>query len=94
MVTSRSNFPLPCTMLRHLLAAPALARIGTRSFAVGTVKWFNNTKGFGFLQGDDGVDVFVHQSNIKSNTFRMLEEGERVRAEQGGCMAPSSIWHV
>lgn len=44
----------------------------------GTVKWFNETKGFGFLQIDGGEDVFVHFSSIKSDGFRTLKEGQSV----------------
>ncbi|MBE2895152.1 cold-shock protein [Pasteurellaceae bacterium TAE3-ERU1] len=44
----------------------------------GTVKWFNETKGFGFLQVDGGEDVFVHFSAIKSDGFRTLKEGQSV----------------
>ena len=47
----------------------------------GTVKWFNDTKGFGFLQSDDGQDVFVHQTEIQSDGFRSLNEGDRVEFE-------------
>jgi CspA family cold shock protein len=47
----------------------------------GTVKWFNDSKGFGFIQQDDGPDVFVHHSAIKSEGFRTLEEGARVQFE-------------
>ncbi len=51
----------------------------------GTVKWFNSTKGFGFIARDNGPDVFVHYSAIKGNGFRTLEEGQRVEftLEQG-----------
>ena len=45
---------------------------------VGVVKWFNTTKGYGFLQQPDGPDVFVHYSAIQSQGFRNLEEGQRV----------------
>ena len=44
----------------------------------GTVKWFNEQKGFGFIQMDDGGDIFVHYSAIQTRGFRTLREGQRV----------------
>ena len=44
----------------------------------GTVKWFNETKGYGFIQRDSGGDVFVHYSAIAGTGFRSLAEGDRV----------------
>jgi CspA family cold shock protein len=44
----------------------------------GTVKWFNNSKGYGFITRDKGEDVFVHYSSISGNGYRSLEEGNRV----------------
>ncbi len=46
--------------------------------ALGTVKWFNDAKGFGFIRQDEGPDVFVHYSQIKGDGFRTLEEGQAV----------------
>jgi cold shock protein len=46
--------------------------------AAGTVKWFNNEKGYGFISPDSGQDVFVHFSAIQGRGFRSLEEGQRV----------------
>ena len=47
----------------------------------GTVKWFNNQKGFGFMSDEQGNDVFVHYSGIQSNGFKSLEEGQEVEFE-------------
>ncbi|MBP1933019.1 cold-shock protein [Ammoniphilus resinae] len=47
----------------------------------GTVKWFNAEKGFGFIEREDGDDVFVHFSGIVSEGFKSLEEGQRVQFE-------------
>ena len=46
--------------------------------AEGTVKWFNDAKGFGFITQDEGPDVFVHFSTIQGDGFKSLAEGERV----------------
>jgi len=46
--------------------------------AEGTVKWFNDSKGFGFIEQEDGADVFVHFSAIQGDGFKSLAEGEKV----------------
>jgi CspA family cold shock protein len=47
----------------------------------GTVKWFNNSKGYGFLTSEDGKDVFVHFSSITADGYKSLEEGQKVEFE-------------
>ena len=49
--------------------------------ANGTVKWFNESKGFGFITSEDGGDVFVHYSSIQGNGFKSLSEGDKVSFE-------------
>ena len=49
--------------------------------AQGTVKWFNDSKGFGFLEQEDGEDVFVHFSAVQGDGFKTLAEGDRVEFE-------------
>ena len=49
--------------------------------ANGTVKWFNDKKGFGFISQDNGDDVFVHQTSIQGDGFRTLAEGDKVEFE-------------
>lgn len=52
---------------------------------IGTVKWFNGTKGYGFLEREGGPDVFVHYSAIQGDGYRNLQEGQQVEftVEQG-----------
>ncbi len=52
--------------------------------SIGTVKWFNSSKGFGFINPDDGgEDLFVHHSEIKTDGYASLEEGQKVEYEVG-----------
>ncbi|MBV9075444.1 MAG: cold-shock protein [Acidobacteria bacterium] len=61
----------------------------------GTVKWFNNAKGFGFIGQENGPDVFVHYSAVKSEGYKSLQEGDQVEFEivqgQKGPQADSVI---
>ena len=69
----------------HLERGGKLGRIGPVSkeyrVAAGTVKWFNEAKGFGFIQQEGGEDVFVHYSAISGGGFKTLAEGERLEFE-------------
>jgi CspA family cold shock protein len=60
-----------------MLAAPV--QKGSRAVAEGTVKWFNNDKGYGFISQADGEDVFVHFSAIQTEGYKSLEEGQSVQ---------------
>ncbi|NRA41254.1 MAG: cold-shock protein [Pseudomonadales bacterium] len=51
--------------------------------ATGTVKWFNESKGFGFISREGGPDLFVHFSNISGNGFKTLQEGQAVSFTEG-----------
>ena len=60
--------------------------------ANGIVKWFNDSKGFGFIEQEDGPDVFVHFSAIKSDGFKSLSEGDRVTFDiEQGTKGPSAV---
>jgi cold shock protein len=70
------------------MAASARARLQTIATGrnstmriTGKVKWFNNAKGYGFIERDGGSDVFVHFSAVQGNGFRTLEEGQAVEFE-------------
>ena len=58
----------------------------------GTVKWFNDKKGFGFLSRDEGDDVFVHHTAIKGEGFKTLREGQKVKFDvQEGPKGPQAV---
>jgi len=58
----------------------------------GTIKWFNEKKGFGFIQQDDGADIFVHYSSIVSDGFKTLAEGQRVKFDvEEGAKGPKAV---
>ena len=58
----------------------------------GTVKWFNDSKGFGFIKSEDGSDVFVHHTSILGNGFKSLAEGDTVSFDtEKGPKGPKAI---
>jgi len=60
----------------------------------GTVKWFNDSKGYGFIEQAEGNDLFVHFSAILSEGFRTLQEGEEVEFELGESGVSSQAYNV
>ena len=73
--------------------APRVFSLERSDMPTGTVKWFNETKGFGFIKPDDGgSDVFAHYSGIKSKGFRTLKENQRVEYQvQQGQKGPQAV---
>jgi CspA family cold shock protein len=60
--------------------------------AQGTVKWFNDSKGFGFITSEDGSDVFVHHTSIQGNGFKSLAEGDKVSFDiEKGPKGPKAV---
>ena len=60
--------------------------------AKGTVKWFDETKGYGFITGEDGKDIFVHYSSIQGGGFKSLAEGDAVSYEvEQGDKGPKAV---
>jgi len=60
--------------------------------ASGTVKWFNASKGYGFIEREDGKDVFVHHTGINMTGFKTLEEGESVTFDvEQGAKGPAAV---
>ncbi|MGD2272404.1 MAG: cold-shock protein [Desulfobacterales bacterium] len=60
--------------------------------ANGIVKWFNDRKGYGFIEQEDGPDVFVHYSGINASGFRSLNEGDRVTFDiEEGTKGPAAV---
>ncbi|MGO9015482.1 MAG: cold-shock protein [Dissulfurispiraceae bacterium] len=58
----------------------------------GTVKWFNDAKGYGFITSEDGTDVFVHHTSIQGNGFKSLAEGESVSFDiEKGPKGPKAV---
>ncbi len=68
----------------HVLGPPTKGRAESGGYVErlkGTVKWFNNAKGYGFIGRADGPDVFVHYSAITSEGYKSLQEGDQVEFE-------------
>ena len=65
----------------HAGGLAPLKERGNRRMAQGTVKWFNDAKGYGFIQVEGGEDVFVHYSAIQAQGFKSLAEGDKVEFE-------------
>ncbi len=78
-------------MVIEVHAIPKLS-IDGGSRMKGTVKWFNNQKGYGFISDEDGNDVFVHYSGIDSEGFKSLDEGQEVEFDvTEGAKGPQAV---
>jgi cold shock protein len=76
-----NNLQQVSDLLQITIRDPIIFSGGKSSMQKGKVKWFNESKGFGFITGENGVDVFVHFSEIQSNGFKTLAEGQEVNFE-------------
>jgi len=74
-------FPKPCQHISGPILLRNSDQRNSKDMEQGTVKWFNDAKGFGFLSRATGEDVFVHFSAIQSDGFRSLKEGQNVQFE-------------
>jgi CspA family cold shock protein len=75
----RVIFHIPAIFNQAVPGEPLTVRSST--MVEGTVKWFNDSKGFGFIEQDGGKDVFVHHTAIQASGFKSLQEGARVQFE-------------
>jgi CspA family cold shock protein len=79
---------LCCVRRAYEVGAPG----GFGKMATGKVKWFNNSKGYGFIEKEGGGDVFVHYSAIQGDGFKTLNEGENVDFEiSDGAKGPQAV---
>jgi CspA family cold shock protein len=74
-----ANQRQPTSTAANLLSTFQETRIGTSMAEQGTVKWFNDAKGYGFISRENGEDVFVHFSAIQAGGFKSLQEGQKVQ---------------
>lgn len=77
----RASVSHPGGSKKAVLRLPGKARLEVNSLAEGTVKWFSNEKGYGFIEREDGEDLFVHFSEIQIDGFKTLNEGQKVEFE-------------
>ena len=71
------------TLFKYLNARSSRKFFGSKfKMAQGKVKWFNESKGYGFIESDDGEDCFVHFSEIQTDGFKTLHEGQAVEFEK------------
>jgi CspA family cold shock protein len=78
----RESGRTPFSLWRHIKSLRSSVQEGKRQMKEkGTVKWFNAAKGYGFIQRENGEDVFVHFSAIQTQGYRTLDEGSRVEFE-------------
>ncbi len=79
VVSSTPLYSVTCLHFQRNSAHISTQRNTSNTMETGTVKWFNDAKGYGFLSRQNGEDVFVHFSAIQSNGFRSLQEGQQVQ---------------
>jgi len=77
----RTQFCAPLLCVQSSAVWRGTQRGGNVERLKGTVKWFNNAKGYGFIGRDDGPDVFIHYSAITSEGYKSLQEGDKVEFE-------------